>query len=455
MTGNVVPRVIVGGVSSGAGKTVLSIGLMGALKKQSHIVAPFKVGPDFIDPMFHKAACERASRNLDSYMIDKSGLLESFNRGCKGADIAIIEGVMGLFDSSEGTSEKGSTAEVAKMLGAPVILSVNVSKTARSAAAVVQGFKNFDPDLNLAGVILNMVGSNRHKTKVTEAVEKHAGVEVLGALPRNNTLHLPERHLGLVPIHEIENDVAAISSFVEEHVDIGHIVEIAGSANELENVQPHSTSAEKTGAKVGVMYDSAFRFYYAETLGQLETRAELVYIDALKDKKLPTLDTLYIGGGFPEVYASELESNKSLRNSVYDFCAAGGRVYGECGGLMYLGEKIVSDECEFEMTGFLPINTVMQQRYVGMGYVLNRAAVDNLLGKKGDVIVGHEFHHSQAQVTGRAKFAFKTERGNGIADGCDGMIRENVLAGYMHVHPLGCRRFIEGVVQPRDSKKIR
>ena len=455
MTECVVPRIVIGGVSSGAGKTVLSIGLMQSFKRRGLSVAPFKIGPDFIDPMFHRAVVGGPSRNLDSFLMNRQDILESFDRGCRGGDIAVGEGVMGLFDSVDATSEVGSTAEVAKSLRAPVILSVNVAKTARSAAAVVQGFRDFDSELNLAGVVLNMVGSKRHRDKVTEAVEQLTGVEVVGALPKTKELHLPERHLGLVPVHELKSDFQALTSVVEEYVDVERIIEIAGSAEPLALAETLRESSTPEKTRVGVFLDDAFRFYYADTLSQLETGANLIFIDSLRNKKLPAIDSLYIGGGFPEVYASKLEKNKGFRNSVYDFCATGGRVYGECGGLMYLGESISTDAGEFEMTGFLPLETVMQKRYVGMGYVINQAACDSLLAGRGEVIRGHVFHHSKARLTGKADFAFKTLRGSGITEDRDGMIRENVLASYMHVHPLGCKGFIDGLINPPPDSEIK
>ncbi len=450
MTGRCFPRIVVGGVSSGAGKTVLSIGLMHGFKERGLSVAPFKVGPDFIDPMFHRASTQRLSRNLDSFLMNRQDILESFARGCRSADIAVVEGVMGLFDSIDATSEVGSTAEVAKILSAPVILSVNVAKTARSAAAVVRGFRDFDSELNLAGVVLNSVGSKRHREKVTEAVEQLTGVEVLGVLPKTDDLHLPERHLGLVPVHELKSDFQALAGVVEENVDVDRIIEIAGSAGPMDISESEPQACERTKAKVGVVFDNAFRFYYAESLSRIEARAELVYIDALHDKKLPRVDSLYIGGGFPEVYASSLEKNTGFRSSVYDFCAAGGRVYGECGGLMYLGESISTDAGEFEMTGFLPLETEMQKRYVGMGYVINQAICNSLLAGKGDIIRGHVFHHSQARLTGKADFAFKTLRGRGIDGARDGVMKKNVLAGYMHVHPLSCPNILSALTENQE-----
>ncbi|MFQ5887216.1 MAG: cobyrinate a,c-diamide synthase [Candidatus Hydrothermarchaeales archaeon] len=446
MTELKIPRIVIGGTSSGAGKTVFSIGLMRALKTRGMEVAPFKVGPDYIDPMYHKAAVGRPSRNLDGFMMNASVVLKSFARGYEGADIAVVEGVMGLFDSHDSVDEKGSTAQIAKILGAPVILVADVERIARTAAAFAHGFKSFDENLNIAGVVLNRVGSTRHKRKVKTAIERLAGLEVVGALPKDALLHVPERHLGLVPIHEVDEDIATLASFVEEHVDLGRILEIAKTADRVRLPEKREIQNKRSGKRIGVVYDSAFRFYYAETLSQISSMATPVFIDALEDKKLPEVDVLYIGGGFPEVFVRELEKNTSLRNDIYEFCASGNKVYGECGGLMYLGKKIVTKEGEFEMVGFLPITTEMQNKYVGMGYTINHVEKDNPLSRRGEVIVGHEFHHSRVKLNGKAEFVYRTERGVGIDGKHDGIMKNNVLASYMHVHPLGYRDMVKNLI---------
>ncbi|RMF89982.1 MAG: hydrogenobyrinic acid a,c-diamide synthase (glutamine-hydrolyzing) [Methanobacteriota archaeon] len=441
------PRIVIGGVGSGVGKTVLSIGLMKALTDRGLSVAPFKAGPDYIDPMHHRAATGRGSRNLDSYILSRDALLRSFAAGCENAQIAVIEGVMGLFDSHDSIDERGSTAQTAKILKAPVILTVGAKKMARSAAPLIRGFKDFDPEVDVAGVVLNMVGSERHREKVKEAVEELAGVEVLGALPDSPSLRLPERHLGLVPIHETESDLKPLASLIEEYVDMDRVLEIARSAGEIEVPDAHGPGFERGDVRIGIVYDRAFRFYYTETLAQLSAAGNVTYIDALKDRRLPPIDLLYIGGGFPEVFAEELEKNRRFRADVHDFCARGGRVYGECGGLMYLGESIITGEGRFEMVGFLPIETEMQDSYVGMGYTINRAVKDNLLCRRGETILGHEFHHSRAILKGKVDFAFRTERGAGIDGAHDGIMKDNVLAGYMHVHPLGYGDMVKNLVR--------
>lgn len=432
-----VPGVVIGGVSSGVGKTLVAIGLMNAYSDRGFKVAPFKVGPDYIDPMFHRAATGNSSRNLDSYIMGREGVRRSYLQGIKDADIAIIEGVMGLYDSHDAIDDVGSTADIAKTIKAPVVLVVDVARVARSAGAMVKGFKDFDRELDFRAVILNKVGSDRHFMKVKTAVEKLANVEVVGALRKDSSLHIPERHLGLIPFHELENDISLVGKAVSDNVDLDRILEIARDAKNISAARSVKEVIGKSKLKVGVIFDSAFRFYYPETLEGFQSSGIIHYIDSLKDSKLPEIDLLYIGGGFPEVFSRELEKNASIRNSIHDFCAGGGHVYAECGGLMYLGGSIITDKEEYEMVGFLPISTEMQSKHVGMGYTKNLALKDNLLCKKGETIVGHEFHHSNVIFKGKVDYAFKTLRGRGVDGEHDGILKENVLASYMHVHPLG------------------
>jgi cobyrinic acid a,c-diamide synthase len=442
-----IPRIVIGGVSSGSGKTMFSIGLMQALKNRGMEVAPFKVGPDYIDPMYHNAATEKKSRNLDGFMMSTLSILESFAIGCDNADIAVIEGVMGLFDSHDGVEERGSTAQVAKILESPVILIADVTKIARSAAALVNGFKTFDPELKVAGVVLNKTGSERHKDKVTRAVEKFTNLEVVGAIPKDPSLHVPERHLGLFPAHEVDKDIESLASIIEANINLKRVVEIAESTVKITRPEKKESGRKSTEKKVGILYDDAFRFYYPETLRQLSESATPVFIDAIKDRTLSAVDVLYIGGGFPEVFTSELEKNDSLRNEIYDFCASGNKVYGECGGLMYLGETIITKEGEFEMVGFLPLTTEMQDGYVGMGYVENLVLRNNPLSRKGERIIGHEFHHSRVTLKEKVDFVYKTMRGRGIDGQHDGVVKNNVLASYMHIHPLGYRNMIKNLLK--------
>lgn len=454
------PRIILGGTSSRAGKTLVSIGLMRALRSRGYKVQPFKIGPDFIDPSYHKFATGMPSRNLDSYMMKNRDIVEVFQRNGKNADIAVIEGVMGLYDSHDAMDEKGSTAEVAKILKAPVIIIANVERISRTAAAFVLGYKLFDKAVDIKGVILNRVGSEKHAQKARLAVEKLARMEVVGVMPRSESARIPERHLGLVPAYEmkaVEKLFDFLAEFIETYVDVDRILEIANAASELPEVKENALYHPKNnyGVRLGVMRDKAFTFYYEDTLDAFAASgAKLIYINSFKDKKLPDIDALYIGGGFPEIFADALERNKKLREHIFNFCESGKPVYAECGGLMYLGEKLLNKKNEeYEMVGFLPITTRMQDKFQALGYVRNVVARDNPLSKKNDVLIGHEFHHSKVELNGKVKYAYKTMRGRGIDGKCDGILLKNTLASYMHLHVLSYPKMVKNFLDAAECAK--
>jgi cobyrinic acid a,c-diamide synthase len=449
-----IPRILLAGTSSRAGKTTLSMGLMRALRDRGLKVQPFKTGPDFIDPSYHHLATGQPSRNLDGFMMTPGDILETFQRNSRGADIAVVEGAMGLYDSHNALEEKGSSAEISKIIQAPVALIANAERMSRTAAPFVLGYKLFDRDVDIRGVILNRMGSKRHRDKARLAVEKLAGMEVLGTVPRRPEVKVPERHLGLVPAYERErldalfDDLAAL---VEEFMDVDRIIEIAEAAGEMEDVEinPIFQPKDETGAKIGILRDECFTFYYQDSLDALRARgAELVTINAIEDKRLPEVNALYIGGGFPEVFAEQLEKNVSLREAIRTFCEEGRPVYGECGGLMYLGEEIVTKEgATHEMVGYLPIRTRMQERFQALGYVITDVAKDTFLYPKGARLVGHEFHHSKVEALGKLDFAYKNERGTGIEGAKDGIIKQNTLASYLHVHVLSYPKMAERFVR--------
>ncbi|MBI5253008.1 MAG: hydrogenobyrinic acid a,c-diamide synthase (glutamine-hydrolyzing) [Euryarchaeota archaeon] len=454
------PRIILSGTSSRAGKTLVSIGLMRALRSRGYKVQPFKIGPDFIDPSYHKFATGMPSRNLDSYMMKNRDIVEVFQRNGKNADMAVIEGVMGLYDSHDAMDEKGSTAEVAKILKAPVIIIANVERISRTAAAFVLGYKLFDKAVDIKGVILNRVGSEKHAQKARLAVEKLARMEVVGVMPRSESARIPERHLGLVPAHEmkaVEKLFNFLAEFIETYVDVDRILEIANAASELPEVKENALYRPKNkyNVRLGIMRDKAFTFYYEDTLDAFAASgAKLIYINSLKDKKLPDIDALYIGGGFPEIFADALERNKKLRECIFSFCESGKPVYAECGGLMYLGEKLLNKKNEeYEMVGFLPITTRMQGKFQALGYVRSVAARDNPLSKKNDILVGHEFHHSKVELNGKVKYAYKTMRGRGIDGKRDGILLKNTLASYMHLHVLSYPKMVKNFLDAAECPK--
>lgn len=438
-----IPRVILGGTSSRAGKTVVSIGLMRALKNRGYRVAPFKTGPDFIDPSYHLFATGRPSRNIDSYMMKKADIAGTFYRNTRDCDIAIIEGTMGLYDSIDGIRETGSTAQVSKLLKTPVILIANIERISRTAAPFVLGYKLFDTDVDIKGVILNRAGSERHAKKATAAVERLARMEVVGIMPRDERIEIPERHLGLIPAYEkkrLERLFDNLAELIEDYVDIDKIIKIANRAKVLRDVKDVAVFSpkEKIAARLGVIRDKSFSFYYQDNLDAFAAAgAEIRYIDSIKDGKLPEIDALYIGGGFPEIFAEELEKNASLRSKIYEFCDSGKPVYAECGGLMYLGKSITTKKnMEYEMVGFLPIKTRMFDKFQSLGYVKNETTAKNPISRVGATLKGHEFHYSKIEILKKRGYIYKVKRGKGIDGSHDGILEKNTLASYMHLHVL-------------------
>ena len=456
-----IPRILISGTSSRAGKTVISIGLMRALRNRGYRVAPFKVGPDFIDPSYHLFATGRVSRNLDGYMMSDEAILETFVRNSKGADIAVIEGTMGLYDSHNAVDARGSTAEVSKVIKAPVILVANVERISRTAAAFVLGYRLFDQDVNLAGAVLNRVGNPRHAYKARTAVEVLTKMRVFGTVPRNSGIEIPERHLGLIPAYEkerVEQLFDTLASLVEEHIDVDGIVEVARKAPALDEAPPNPLFAKPKEPKLvlGVARDIAFTFYYQDNLDAFAAQgAKLVPIDMLHDSALPgDIDALYIGGGFPEIMAEQLERNRSLRQSVYDFCSSGRPCYAECGGLMYLGQSInTRSNHEYEMVGYLPISTRMKAKFQALGYVKNLAIRNNPISRRGDLLVGHEFHYSRLEAHKKLTFAYRVERGKGVDGTHDGIVKDNTLANYMHVHVLSYPQMVNNFLAVAEKFK--
>lgn len=386
---------------------------------------------------------------MDGFMMSQENLIETFQRNFKDADIAVIEGTMGLYDSHNALDQKGSTAEASKILRSPVILIANVERIARTAAALVLGYKIFDRDVDIQGVILNRVGSERHAGKVHAAVEKLAKMRVVGVVPRDPNILIPERHLGLVPAHEkkdIEKLFDYLADVVEEHIDVDGLLEIAQNAPELGKVDENEIfhPERKFDVTIGVVKDAAFNFYYQDVIDAFDAASNGVqYIDAMNDDALPDVDALYIGGGFPEVFAQELDENSGLREEIREFCDAGRPVYAECGGLMYLGERLITPRGRYEMVGFLPLDTKMMQRFQALGYARRVALKDSPIAQKGDVLLGHEFHYSRVKLRDRVDYAFKTTRGKGVDGVYDGVMRKNTVAGYLHFHVLAYPRMVE------------
>lgn len=433
-------RLVIAGVTSGVGKTTVATGIMAALARRGLKVQPFKAGPDYIDPSYHTRAVGAPSRNLDTWMIPRPALLELFHRGSAGANIAVVEGVMGLFDGHGGEDESGSTAELAKLLKAPVLLVVDVAKTARSAAAVVKGCQLFDPDLNLAGVILNNVASESHLRWAAQAIEAATGLPVLGHLPSLPSLSLPERHLGLIPMAEgqiLDSFFEGLAHQVETTFDLEGILRVAGSAPELTS-PPSGLFPEEPRARqisIAVAMDQAFSFYYQDNLDLLAAwGAEIIPFSPLRDTQLPEgVAGVYIGGGFPELYAAELAENQALHQELRKVAEAGMPLYAECGGLMYLCQGMTNQNGRaYAMVGLVPARSHMQSRRAHLRYVTVRARKGSPLLPPGAEIRGHEFHWSTlAQPLAAETAAYEVLNQEGRPEG---YLEGNLLASYIHLH---------------------
>lgn len=428
--------VVVAGTHSGCGKTTLSMGLMAALSRR-HRVQPYKVGPDFIDPSHHTAICGRPSVNLDTFMMGVDGVRGAYARYSADADISVVEGVMGMFDGMD-TTEIASTAHVAKVLNLPVVLVVNVRSMSRSAAALVKGYVEYDPSVDVAGVILNGVASENHERLVREPIEA-LGIRVLGAVPRVRELSMPSRHLGLHMAHEGGLDVEQLRSLIEEHVDLDTLCELA----RIPDVPlPDDGDGERhtESIRLGVAYDAAFCFYYHDLLEHLRrSGASITFFSPLMGE-VPEVDGLYIGGGYPELHAHALEHSPTtswIRTAAQD----GMPIYGECGGLMYLCEHLADGEDMHAMCGVLPATTTMTKKLMALAYVEVEVIRHNAIMQRP--MRGHEFHYSITQCRGDARLAYRLKGGVGIRDGMDGLVEHSTLASYTHVATFDPAHFME------------
>ena len=424
------PRIVVAGTHSGVGKTTVASGLMAALTARGCRVAPFKVGPDFIDPSYHALATGRPGRNLDAFLSGPELIARLFAHGSEGADVAVIEGVMGLFDGKDGAGEYASTAHVAKLLKAPVLLVIDASAMARSAAAVVHGYATFDPELNLAGVILNRVGSATHERMIRQAIQP-LDIPILGVLRRDTGIRTPDRHLGLVPVAERRNEARAALEATGEAIarscDLSAILRLARSAEPL-SVEPWRPEAPDPGppVRVAVAAGPSFSFLYEENLELLRgAGAEISSFDPTSDEDLPEgTDGLYLGGGFPETYAEALAANEPLKERVRRFAEEGRLVIAECGGLLYLVRELDGQP----MCGVLGATARMTDRLT-LGYREARALSDSPLAKAGMLVRGHEFHYSVVEPGAGESAAWDlTGRGR------EGFVQDGTHASYLHLH---------------------
>ena len=436
-----IPRIVIAGTHSGVGKTTVATALMAALTRRGLAVQPFKVGPDFIDPGFHEAACRRVSRNLDGWMLPRETNLEVFARGnapsarvqagthTPPADVAVVEGVMGLFDGRDAASDEGSTAEMAKWLGAPAVLVVDASAIARSAAALVRGFESFDRYLDVAGVLFNRVGGAGHADLLRQACAGQCAAQPLGFLPAQENLAVPSRHLGLTLAREALDAalVDRLASWIEDHVDLATVLQLARERSGPLDVSASPLAFAHFRVRIAVARDAAFCFYYQDNLDLLAAcGAELVEFSPIGDRQLPPdIGGIYLGGGYPELHAAKLAANRSMLDAIRGFAAGGAPIYAECGGFMYLTEAIVDLEGrEHAMAGVFPTHARMQPRLAALGYVEDGG------------LRGHEFRYSEIDPMPQSIGRF----------GASGYRMKNVIAGYVHRHFLSRPDFAESFV---------
>ncbi len=435
-----------------------------------YTVAPFKVGPDFIDPGHHALVSSRTSYNLDSWMLSKAYNQTLFNEKSRGADIAVVEGVMGLFDGFDGNSEAGSTAQMAKWLGLPVLLVISARGKARSAAAIVKGFEEFDKDLKIAGVLFSKTGSERHYQYLKQAVEQHCQTRCVGHMPRNNAVVMPERHLGLVTAQEAglnKDTLAQLSTMVKDHVDLPGLIKgldpvrISDQSLSLQKETPRNTGTGKEGPTIAVARDKAFCFYYPDNLEILERfNARLVEFSLLDDEALPeNIDGIYLGGGYPEVHAEILARQKKLLDQIRAHSCSGMPIYGECGGFMVLCESLCSPDSQkrYAMAGCFDLRVTMSDRLRSLGYREIRLKKDTIIGKKGDVLRGHEFHYSSLEQTDtRADNVYEVSSRAGQDIQLKGYQTANTLGSYLHLHfgsNLSCAaHFVKICADFKDTK---
>ena len=421
-----IPRIVIAGTHSGCGKTTVATGLMGALTARGLKVQPFKVGPDFIDPTHHTAICGRSSRNLDPYMMGKDEVMRTFTSASEGADIAVIEGVMGLHDGIDGTGIS-STADCAKILSSPIILVCDVKGMSRSVHALIMGYTGFDPAVTCSGVIYNRGGSERHRSMI----RLEETIPSFGWIPRNDSLTVGSRHLGLAMAGEGEG-MEKTSAVIEECCEIEGIIKAASAAPPLP-MRREEGSSESGKVRIGVAMDQAFCFYYAENLTRLRRAgADLIFFSPMTNH-LPDVDCLYLGGGYPELYAKALEESP-CRQEIQKAAEGGLPIYGECGGLIYLSRSLSTDEGRYSLAGVVPADAEMKSRFQALGYIDGEVSHTSSSFTKGLSFRGHEFHYSTVYPDTDTRYAFTLKRGKGIMDQQDGIIAGETIAGYSHLY---------------------
>ncbi len=446
------PAIAIAGIRGGSGKTITSIGLCRAFRRRGIEVAPFKKGPDYIDPAWLSLSAGNECHNLDSFLFDGRIITQAFYRYGTSSGISLVEGNRGLFD---GYDELGthSFAELVKHLGIPLILVVDCTKSSRTTAAVVLGCCMFDRDLPIKGVILNRIAGERHRRIVTQSIEKYCGVPVLGAIPRILHLDLPERQLGLLPMHEYGDPEALVDSLGQvmlDSVDIDAILDIARAPRQEREMPAESgiyparpavaVSTQTRLPRIGILHDSAFNFYYPENIERLQAApAEIVRVDSMRQAEFPDVDGLYIGGGFPETHAKAISANTRFTQGLRARIDQGMPVYAECGGLIYLSDSMIVDGTRYPMAGVFPFIFDIARTPEAHGYTVFEVDTANPFFETGGIIRGHEFRYARLlnpDVMECVATVMKMKRGKGIARGRDGALYKNTLAAFTHTHAL-------------------
>lgn len=463
-----IPRILIAADRSSSGKTTITMGISAALKEKGYVVQPFKAALDYIDPEYHTEIAGRRCRNLDGYLMSDADVRDVFTHACRSdengeaANIAVIEGVRGLFEGLDAFSDVGSTAQISKILKCPVIMVINARSMTRSCAALIKGFSEFDSNVKIAGVILNNVGSPKHAKKAVEAIEYYTKIPVIGTIFRNPELAISSRELGLIPVakgrrrpEDLANRIQKIKTSVTDGIDLDRLI---GIANMAEPISSPATTVFKenkshSAVKIGVAYDEAFNFYYADNLDLLKyAGAEVVYFSPMHDSILPDVSALYIGGGVPDIYAEKLAQNVSMKKSIKEASMRGMPIFAESAGMDYLTEKIeIADKegnrSSFEMVGIFPCKSVFGVGKRVVSYTNGVFEFDTPIGKKGNAFIAHEFHHSVLEnITDNAVFAVSITRGVGISNQKDGMMIQNTIGTYTHFHGVSYKEFAETFV---------
>ncbi len=429
-----IPRIVIGGATSGVGKTSITCSIIYALQKNGFSVQPFKVGPDYIDPGYLSSISKNETYNLDAWLMGENQLLNSFTSNSK-SDMSVIEGVMGYYDGFGGDSNYASTHHVASITKSPVLLVLDASKTSRSIAATALGFLKFHKNSRISGIILNKIGSKKHEFLCRSALEK-TKIPIIGVIPKNPLLNMSSRHLGLISTLEsnvLKKQIKKVSKIISENIDINQIIKIAKNSSDL--TKKSKPVFKKTTTTIAVALDTSFNFYYQDNLEALRREgAILKFFSPIKDKKIPKCDGIYIGGGFPEILGNSLEKNQTMKKSIKKLSEDNLPIYAECGGLMYLTKFILSENKKYKMIGLFDAETKMTKKMM-LNYTKGKIISKTPISEKLLNFQGHEFHYSRLDsVSSDSKFVYTLEIGEGIKKHQDGLIQDNTLASYGHLY---------------------